>query len=328
VTGECAKKASTPVAFNAVPSCATRVDVSITHSFKLWRPEFDRIVCHTWRRGKSVSDRRLFFASRASVPYQWNRIEFGQGARCGWTSNSCSFGRAPGLLIAAGARLWRCEGSRAIRVSVGRAMVLISPNESIVDRSTWRIQRIVTNDGGATWASFGAPPARIASSGSVAVLPPVKIFVWRPWRPSVSIRRCRDHLGTVRRNFTIGQIVADRSEGSLFYIFDPATGTLFLSVDNAANFARESKPAQARSTCCNSRLSQRSMARCRFSRIAAFDRWRSQLQKAAALGQANQIGFGAPATTSAYPTLLSQMAQSCSVRMAPVQNGLKSVSLS
>ncbi|QNE16920.1 carbohydrate-binding protein [Kribbella qitaiheensis] len=94
-----------------------------------------------------------------------------------------------------------------------------------------------STDAGASWQPFAGEPAGSSQPGKIVVSTDARTIVWVPG--DVLPHYSRDRGATWTSVAGLPQqvaMVADRVNPSLFYAFDPATGTAYRSLDGGVNF--------------------------------------------------------------------------------------------
>jgi photosystem II stability/assembly factor-like uncharacterized protein len=95
-----------------------------------------------------------------------------------------------------------------------------------------------STDAGRSWQPFGAEPPGLTQPGRVAVSADARTIVWAPGDLVAHYSRDRGATWIAVTGLPAGSALAgDRVDGRLFYGFDPATGTAYLSTNGGAAFA-------------------------------------------------------------------------------------------
>ncbi|HEY3556518.1 MAG TPA: sialidase family protein [Kribbella sp.] len=93
-------------------------------------------------------------------------------------------------------------------------------------------------DAGSSWQPFAGEPPGMTQPGRVAVGADARTIVWAPGDVVAHYSRDRGATWIAVTGLPSGSVVAgDRVDGSVFYGFDPATGTAYLSTNGGAAFA-------------------------------------------------------------------------------------------
>jgi hypothetical protein len=94
-----------------------------------------------------------------------------------------------------------------------------------------------STDAGRGWQPFAGEPAGLTQTGRVAVSADARTIVWSPDDLVAHYSRDRGTTWTAVDGLPAKAAVAgDRRDGKLFYGFDPATGTAYVSTDGGATF--------------------------------------------------------------------------------------------
>ncbi|GAA3100905.1 photosystem II stability/assembly factor-like uncharacterized protein [Kribbella aluminosa] len=95
-----------------------------------------------------------------------------------------------------------------------------------------------STDAGRSWQPFAAEPPGMTQTGRVAVGADARTILWAPGDVVAHYSRDRGATWVAVAGLPAGAVLAgDRVDGTVFYGFDPATGTAYLSTNGGATFA-------------------------------------------------------------------------------------------
>ena len=94
-----------------------------------------------------------------------------------------------------------------------------------------------STDAGVSWQPFTGEPAPMTQPGRIAVSTDARTIVWAPDDLVAHYSRDRGATWTAVTGLPVkAAVVGDRVDGRLFYGFDPATGTAYVSTNGGASF--------------------------------------------------------------------------------------------
>ena len=94
-----------------------------------------------------------------------------------------------------------------------------------------------STDAGVSWQPFTGEPAPMTQPGRIAVSTDARTIVWAPDDLVAHYSRDRGATWTAVTGLPVkAAVVGDRIDGRLFYGFDPATGTAYVSTNGGASF--------------------------------------------------------------------------------------------
>lgn len=94
-----------------------------------------------------------------------------------------------------------------------------------------------STDAGSSWQPFAGEPPGMTQPGRVAVGADARTIVWAPGDVLAHYSRDRGATWIAVGGLPAGSVLAgDRVDGSVFYGFDPATGTAYVSTNGGATF--------------------------------------------------------------------------------------------
>ncbi|RZU01775.1 hypothetical protein EV645_7871 [Kribbella rubisoli] len=94
-----------------------------------------------------------------------------------------------------------------------------------------------STDAGVSWQPFSGEPAPMTQPGRVAVGADARTIVWAPDDLVAHYSRDRGATWTAVTGLPVkAAVVGDRVDGRVFYGFDPATGTAYVSTNGGASF--------------------------------------------------------------------------------------------
>ncbi|TDW77768.1 carbohydrate-binding protein [Kribbella pratensis] len=94
-----------------------------------------------------------------------------------------------------------------------------------------------STDAGVSWQPFTGEPAPMTQPGRIAISTDARTIVWAPDDLVAHYSRDRGATWTAVTGLPVkAAVVGDRVDGRLFYGFDPATGTAYVSTNGGASF--------------------------------------------------------------------------------------------
>ena len=94
-----------------------------------------------------------------------------------------------------------------------------------------------STDAGVSWQPFTGEPAPMTQPGRIAISTDARTIVWAPDDLVAHYSRDRGATWTAVTGLPVkAAVVGDRIDGRLFYGFDPATGTAYVSTNGGASF--------------------------------------------------------------------------------------------